>query len=112
MPEYVSVPELAYNWVVAVFCFLSGLASGAFLFSIVAYYWKQELRPMAKAPAIIAPIAIAIGMLMMIPHLGQPFRFYKLLTSPNPTAALSWGVWSLNWRGSRHGEAYIGCERR
>ncbi len=96
MPDYVNVPELTYNWVVAVFFFLSGLASGAYLFSIVAYYWKKELRSLAKAPAIIAPIAIAIGMLMMLHHLGQPFRAYLLLIAPNPTSGLSWGVWSLN----------------
>jgi formate-dependent nitrite reductase membrane component NrfD len=96
MPEYASVPVLAYDWTVVTYFFLGGLSAGAFLFSVVATHWKQELRPLAKAPALIAPVALAIGMLFLLLDLGKPFRAYRLLVHFNPGSALSWGVWFLN----------------
>jgi len=96
MPEYMNLPEISYDWMVATYFFLGGLAAGAFLFSVVANYWKKELQPLAKAPAVAAPIILAIGMLFLLLDLGQPFRSFRLFTSFNPRSALSWGVWFLN----------------
>ena len=96
MPDYTNLPEISYDWMVATYFFLGGLAAGAFLFSVVANYWKQELQPLARASAMAAPIALAIGMLFLLLDLGQPFRAFRLFTSFNPRSALSWGVWFLN----------------
>ena len=96
MPEYASGPVLAYDWTIVAYFFLGGLSAGAFLFSVVANYWKQELRPLAKAPALIAPAALAIGMLFLLLDLGMPFRAHRLFIHFNPGSALSWGIWFLN----------------
>ncbi|NIA07756.1 MAG: dimethyl sulfoxide reductase anchor subunit [Actinobacteria bacterium] len=96
MPEYVNLPEIAYDWKVASYFFLGGLAAGAFIFSVLANHWKKELQPLAKSPAVAAPIVLAIGMLFLLLDLGQPFRAFRLFTSFNPRSALSWGVWFLN----------------
>lgn len=96
VPEYVAVPHIAYNWMVAVYFFLGGLGAGAFLLSVTANYWKQEFKPIAKTASVIAPIAIAIGLLFLSLDLGMPFRAWRLFLSFNPTSALSWGVWFLN----------------
>lgn len=96
LPEYVAVPHIAYNWMVAVYFFLGGLGAGAFLLSVTANYWKQEFKPIAKTASVIAPIAIAIGLLFLSLDLGMPFRAWRLFLSFNPTSALSWGVWFLN----------------
>jgi formate-dependent nitrite reductase membrane component NrfD len=96
MPDYVNESGLAYDWMIAAYFFLGGLGAGAFLFSVGATYWKKELQPLAKAPAVLAPLALGAGMLLLLLHLGQPMRFVGVLTTFNPSAALSWGAWFLN----------------
>ena len=96
MPEYITEPDVAYNWMTAVYFFLGGLSAGAFLFSVVANYWKKDLRPLGKTVGILAPIVLAVGMLFLLLHLGRPERAWRLFLSFNPRSALSWGVWFLN----------------
>ncbi len=88
--------ETAYTWEIVVYFFLGGLSAGCFLLSVVANYWKEDLKPLAKIGAVLAPIALAVGRLFLMVDLGKPFRFWRLLLSFNPTSALSWGVWFLN----------------
>lgn len=96
MPDYVAIPHVAYNWMVAAYFFLGGLGAGAFLLSVTANYWKEELKPIAKVAAIVAPVAIAIGLFFLWIDLGKPFRAWRLFLSFNPRSAISWGVWFLN----------------
>ncbi len=96
MPDYVNVPELAYDWKVVAYFFLGGLSAGAYLFSVAANFWKKDLRPLATAPAILAPVALAIGMLLLLADLGQPARAWRLMLTFNPTSLVSWGTWFLN----------------
>ncbi len=96
MPDYSNLPELAYDWVIAAYFFLGGLSAGAFLFAVVAGHWKEELRPLVKRLAVLAPIALGAGMFLLLVHLGKPFRAWRLFTYFNPRSALSWGVWFLN----------------
>lgn len=95
-PDYVAVSHMPYNWMVAVYFFLGGLAAGAFLLSVTANYWKEDFKPIAKAAAIVTPIAIAIGLFFLFIDLGRPFRVWRLFLSFNPRSAISWGVWFLN----------------
>jgi len=44
MPDYVAVPHTAYDWIIVAYFFLGGLGAGAFLLSVAANYWKQELK--------------------------------------------------------------------
>lgn len=96
MPDYAAVPHIAYNWMVAVYFFLGGLAAGAFVLSVTASYWKQEFKPVAKVASVVAPVAIAIGLFFLLIDLGQPLRAWRLFLSFNPASAISWGVWFLN----------------
>lgn len=96
VPDYVNTPVLAYDWMVAAYFFLGGLGAGAFVFAVVAEHWKKSLQPLARVPALVSPVALTVGLLILLLDLGQPFRAYKLFTSFQPTSALSWGVWFLN----------------
>ena len=96
MPDYVAESHIAYNWMVAVYFFLGGLGAGAFLLSVTANFWKQEFKPVAKVASIIAPVAIAVGLLFLFLDLGRPLNFWRLFASFNPRSVLSWGVWFLN----------------
>ncbi len=96
MPDYVAVPHVAYNWMIAVYFFLGGLGAGAFLLSVLGNYWKKDFQPFAKTASFVAPVAIAIGLFFLWIDLGKPFSAWRLFLSFNPSSALSWGVWFLN----------------
>jgi len=89
-------PEIAFNWVIVAYFFLGGLSAGCYLLSVTATYWNAELKPLAKTSAVMAPIALAIGMALLNMDLGRPERFWRLLTHFNPTSAISWGMMFLS----------------
>ena len=66
MLEQGAVTHLAYDWMITLYFFFGGLSAGAFLFSVVANYWKQEYKHLAKRSAVLSLIAIAIGMLILL----------------------------------------------
>jgi len=96
MSEQGAVAHLAYDWMVVTYFFFGGLSVGAYMFSVAANYWKQEFKPLAKRGAVLSLIALAIGMLILLHDLGQPFRAWRLFLSFNPHSVVSWGVWFLN----------------
>ena len=96
MSEQGTVAHLAYDWMITTYFFLGGLSAGTYLFSVAANYWKQEYKHMAKKSAVLSLVALTVGMLILLHHLGQPFRAWRLFTSFNPRSMLSWGAWFLN----------------
>jgi polysulfide reductase chain C len=96
MTEQGVVSHLAYDWMIVMYFFLGGLSVGAYLFSVAANYWKQEYKHLAKRSAVLSLIVLAIGMFMLLIHLGRPERFWRVFTTFNPHSMLSWGVWILN----------------
>ncbi|MHC4239876.1 MAG: NrfD/PsrC family molybdoenzyme membrane anchor subunit, partial [Planctomycetota bacterium] len=87
--------HLAYDWMIVTYFFLGGLSAGAHMFSVAANYWKKEFKPLAKTAALVAPITLAIGMLILLIDLGKPFRAWRLYLSFNPRSAIWWGTWFL-----------------
>lgn len=96
MLEYDITHHLAFDWVIVTYFFLGGLSAGAFFFSVAAKHWKKEFEPMAKTAAIVAPLSVAAGMIMLLLHLGRPLRAWRLLLNFRPASALSWGFWFLS----------------
>lgn len=96
MLEQGAVTHLAYDWMITLYFFLGGLSAGAFMFSVVANYWKQEYKHLAKRSAVLSLFAVALGMLILLFHLGNPFRVWRLFTHFNVNSLLSWGVWFLS----------------
>jgi tetrathionate reductase subunit C len=96
MSEQGVVVHLAYDWMIVTYFFFGGISAGAYMFSVAANYWKQEFKPLAKRGAVLSLIALAIGMIILLLDLGQPFRAWRLFLSFNPRSPLSWGVWFLN----------------
>jgi len=92
MPEQ----ELAYDWVIVAYFFLGGLSAGAFLFSVASTYWGEGLQATGKKMAVLAPIALAVGLSLLLLHLGQPMRAWRLFAGLNPDSAMSWGAWIAN----------------
>jgi formate-dependent nitrite reductase membrane component NrfD len=96
MPTYDIFHIPALDWITVLYFFLSGLTSGSFLLSLWAGYGREELRPVAKPAAVITPISLVIGLLMLILHLERPFQFWRILITFKPTSTTSWGAWMLN----------------
>jgi formate-dependent nitrite reductase membrane component NrfD len=97
MSEQGAIVHLAYDWMIVVYFFLGGVSAGAFMFSVAAnYWWKQEFKPLSKRSAVLSLIALAIGMFMLLAHLGRPERAWRVFATFNPHSMLSWGVWFLN----------------
>jgi formate-dependent nitrite reductase membrane component NrfD len=87
--------ELTFNWMVVFYFFLGGLSMGSYFLSVAANYWLKEFKPLARTAAIITPFAVALGSLILLIDLGQPLRMWRLFSTLNPTAPLSWGSWIL-----------------
>jgi formate-dependent nitrite reductase membrane component NrfD len=96
MSEQGTVMHLAYDWMIVTYFFLGGTSAGAYMFSVAANYWKKEFKPLAKTAAILAPITLAIGMLILLIDLGQPHRAWRLFLSFQPKSAIYWGTWFLS----------------
>ncbi len=96
MYEQGTAVHLAYDWMIVTYFFLGGLSAGAYVFSVAANYWKQEFKHLARKSAVLSFIAIALGMLVLLYDLGQPFRAWRLFQTFNPNSLLSWGVWFVN----------------
>jgi formate-dependent nitrite reductase membrane component NrfD len=96
MSEQGAATHLAYDWMIVTYLFLGGLSAGTYMFSVAATYWKQEFKHLAKRCAVVSLVALAIGLLFLLYHLGQPSRAWRLFTTFNPRSLLSWGPWFLN----------------
>lgn len=86
--------ESIWDFPIACYLFLAGLGAGAFLATCVIDWKNPEASRMRRAGLIIAPVAVAIGLvLLMVDARGglyNPLRFALLLN--NPGSVMSWGV--------------------
>lgn len=81
-----------WDWRIAADLFLGGVGVGAFLYAMFIYYYRNKQKVMmVKIGSIIAPIAVAGGILIMFTEMGHPFRIHNTLIHFNPTSILSWG---------------------
>lgn len=93
-------PKVVYNifhlvywdWRIALDLFLGGAGAGAFLYAMFIYYHKNKQKLLVvKIGSVIAPVAVALGILAMFTEMGHPFRILNTLIYFNPTSVLSWG---------------------
>ncbi|BDM66056.1 polysulfide reductase [Shewanella sp. NFH-SH190041] len=98
MEQYVPV---VWNWIIAVYLFMAGLSAGSMLVAIGLKWYKQarglpsEGLPVIKAAAVIGPVAICLGMALLVLDLTKPFEFYHILLNYNLTSVMAWGVIAL-----------------
>jgi polysulfide reductase chain C len=91
---------VAWHWQIAVYLFLAGLSAGAVIAAIIIKQVKNDGRKsewdgIVKAGAILSPVAIAAGLLLLIGDLTRPFNFWKLLINFNVESVMSIGVLAL-----------------
>ncbi|WP_434998077.1 cytochrome c nitrite reductase subunit NrfD [Pectobacterium brasiliense] len=87
---------LVWDWPIAVYLLLVGISAGMVSLSILLrHYVPSEYHGsnrIIKATAIVAPLAVILGLAILIFHLTQPLTFWYLMVFYNPTSIMSLGV--------------------
>ncbi|NPA35744.1 MAG: polysulfide reductase NrfD [Chlorobi bacterium] len=86
-----------WHWHIPLYLFLGGLAAGLIFFATYFYVsGKTDKYPTAvKIAPVIAPFAIAIGLIALILDLKHTPYFWRLFTAFRLESPMSWGAWTL-----------------
>lgn len=89
--------EIAWGGLIAIYLFLAGIAAGAFLSAALTDLFGKNPQPkLIRAGAYIPPIAIIIGLLLLIFDLDRPLSFWKLLFNVNFASVMSIGTFIIS----------------
>ncbi|PPE56993.1 cytochrome c nitrite reductase subunit NrfD [Pectobacterium brasiliense] len=87
---------LVWDWPIAVYLLLVGISAGMVSLSmLLRHYVPSEYHGsnrIIKATAIVAPLAVILGLVILIFHLTRPLTFWYLMVFYNPTSIMSLGV--------------------
>ncbi|MEQ9745719.1 cytochrome c nitrite reductase subunit NrfD [Pectobacterium actinidiae] len=87
---------LVWDWPIAVYLLLVGISAGMVSLSLLLrHYVPTEYHGsnrVIKATAFVAPLAVILGLVILIFHLTKPFTFWYLMVFYNPTSIMSLGV--------------------
>lgn len=85
---------MVWDAIIAIYLFLAGLGAGAFALGALTNWAKTPAPTMKKIAFIVAPVAVAVGTLMLVvdAHAGlmNPLRFFGLVA--NLGSVMAWGV--------------------
>ncbi|UCH82170.1 MAG: polysulfide reductase NrfD [Nitrospiraceae bacterium] len=87
-----------WDWTVAVYLFLGGLAAGLLVMSAVANLrnWPDdEEGPHCIKGALYAPLILAIGMIFIFLDLERKTNMYWFFLSFQTFSPMSWGAWGI-----------------
>jgi formate-dependent nitrite reductase membrane component NrfD len=87
-----------WDWTVAVYLFLGGLAAGMLVMSAIANLraWPDEEHiPHCRKGAMFAPIVLAIGMFFIFLDLERKTNMYWFFLTFQPFSPMSWGAWGI-----------------
>jgi len=71
--------EIYWGWPIAVYLFLAGLSAGASIVAVLISKKYGKENYYFKAAALIAPVAIVLGLALLVLDLGKPLSFYWIL---------------------------------
>ncbi len=89
--------SLVWNWPIAIYLFLLGIAAGTTTIAILLKRYvltdeKVSENGIIRAVAIIAPISVGLSMLILITHLTKPWAFWKVMVHFNLGSVMSLGT--------------------
>ncbi|CAA7602472.1 Polysulphide reductase, NrfD [Acididesulfobacillus acetoxydans] len=86
-----------WGWLIAVYLFLAGIAGGAFLTaSLTDLFKKNGQARVIRSGAFLAPVAIIVGLGLLVFDLGRPLSFWKLIFNVNFGSVMSIGVFIIS----------------
>jgi len=93
----VTVNEVAWGGLIAVYLFLAGIACGAFLTATLTdLFSKKQFPKVIRSGAYIAVVSIIVGLGLLVVDLGRPLSFWKLLLNVNMGSVMSIGVFIVS----------------
>ncbi len=82
-----------WDWRVATDLFAGGIGVGAFLLSFVLWRFAGEAyRGLARTAAMIAPVMVSLGLLLLFWKLGNRWTAYQMTINLSPTSVMWWGA--------------------
>ena len=86
-----------WHWPISVYLFLGGLAAGLLFFAALFTVIKKDKETPAtvKYAAIVAPIALVLGLIALFYDLTHKIYFWQLYTTVRIESPMSWGAWVL-----------------
>lgn len=94
--EFLNQTALVWNWPIGIYLFLLGISVGmvtiAILLKRTLFKAQPETSNIIKATAILAPITVCSGLLILVFHLTMPWTFWRLMIFYSPTSVMSIGV--------------------
>lgn len=94
--NFLQETALVWNWPIAIYLFLLGISVGmvtiAILLKCKLPAHQSANNAVIKATAIVAPISVAIGLLILVFHLTMPWTFWRLMIFYSTSSVMSIGV--------------------
>ncbi|MCL6408082.1 cytochrome c nitrite reductase subunit NrfD [Dickeya dadantii] len=88
--------SLVWDWPIAVYLLLVGISSGMMVLTLLFRRYlpaeNQHTNPLMTATAIVAPLSVIVGLVILIFHLARPVTFWYLMIFYNPHSIMSLGV--------------------
>jgi Ni/Fe-hydrogenase subunit HybB-like protein len=84
--------EIVLNWdiLIVMYPYITGLVAGAFILASLNRVFKiKALQPTYVISLLTALSFMLVATLPLITHLGQPMRFFEMLTTPHLTSAMA-----------------------
>ncbi|MGP2409054.1 cytochrome c nitrite reductase subunit NrfD [Yersinia sp. 2553 StPb PI] len=88
--------SLVWDWPIAIYLFLIGVSAGMVVVSLLV---KQRVlggeaarSGLVKSTAMMAPLAVIMGLFILILHLTRPWTFWKLMFFYSTSSVMSLGV--------------------
>ncbi len=92
MVGFVYPNELEVNWglLIVLYPYITGLVAGAFIVSALYHVFnRQALKPVGGLALLTALSFLLVAPLPLLLHLGQRFRAFNIMWTPNPTSAMA-----------------------
>jgi formate-dependent nitrite reductase membrane component NrfD len=86
-----------WHWQISLYLFLGGLAAGILVFAalVVLFGKEKNYQGAVKYATLIPPIALVIGLLVLIIDLSHMWYAWRLYVTFRITSPMSWGAWTL-----------------
>ncbi|MBI4986174.1 MAG: polysulfide reductase NrfD [Rhodocyclales bacterium] len=96
MGDYVWFHDVSWHASYAIYFFIIGISVGLFFFSFLSWH-KAVFEPLREKAAYASFILLALGGLLLIADLSQPFRFLYVLNPAylNFRSPLAWGALNI-----------------
>lgn len=86
-------PSLVWDWPIAIYLFLLGISAGSCTLAVLLRKnGAGSESGIIKATALLAPLSVVLGLLILIFHLARPWMFWKLMFHYQFDSVMSMGV--------------------